>query len=160
VNSTSATGKIAAGESQNCKIENNFVINLTDPCEHCLLDALGPENFIVFEEYLTGVQPTGASNYEEYCALIQFVFGTVPIDIDTITNKIDADLTGAGITLDPATLTALVQCLLAVLNGGTDNGSVGISTFDTHDGGTADSDDLTAMEKIMKLKTQRLDQLQ
>lgn len=118
-----------------CIIENNNIINnivagagnatdgngnVTDTCEECLLDALGPTNLILLENFLAGQPPTASNNLEEFCLNLetQIASGT---SFEVITGFINNILLPAGITLDPAELASLTACIFEVVGGWTDN---------------------------------------
>jgi hypothetical protein len=90
--------------------------DVTDTCEECFLDALGPTGLQDLIDYLGTLVPPAATNLEDYCALIQSQI-TGGITPEQLAININFDLVGAGITLDDAELDALVACLFDVLGG-------------------------------------------
>jgi hypothetical protein len=156
VNSTSATGTIAAGEQQDCNIVNNFVINVTDTCPECFERFLTDDQLAALETYLTGFRLT----LETYCAL--FVQSLTPQDV--IDGPPGGGLLGdfpnttPPIVLSQEDLQALAECIFAATHGGTNNNIAGLPPVDVFSEET-DSPGLTALEKIEKLKTQWLDLL-
>jgi hypothetical protein len=146
-------------------------------CEECFLDALGPTDLTVLETYLAGLDPTGVNSLEELCIDIGALIAIGTLTPDALGEVINQILIEAGLTpLVDAELDALVACLFELF-GGTDNNARGLaasntntdtSSFNIKTSGslTASSfssptiaqgtteDDLSAMEKITKLKTQ------
>jgi hypothetical protein len=108
--------------------------NITDTCEECFLDALGPANLTKLETYLAGLPLISPYNsLEEYCTFIegQIASGLSPGGLAASINTV---LVAAGITLDTAELEDLVACLIEVLTGETDNntGSLAPSNINTN----------------------------
>jgi len=151
--------------------------NVTDTCEECFLDALGPTNLIVFETHLANYPMT----LKEFCQNVIPVFIETG-DVVNVTAGVNSFLVAAGITLTPDELADLVACLFDVFDGGTDNITRGLIPFDintnTAGGLTASNintenqapsfspptiaqatEDLSALEKTTKLKQQWLELL-
>src|SRR5215211_8411054 len=151
--------------------------NVTDTCEECFLDALGPTNLIVFETHLANYPMT----LKEFCQNVIPVFIETG-DVVNVTAGVNIFLVAAGITLTPDELADLVACLFDVFDGGTDNITRGLIPFDintnTAGGLTASNintenqapsfspptiaqatEDLSALEKTTKLKQQWLELL-
>ena len=72
--------------------------NVTDTCEECFLEALGPTNLTKLETYLAGLGPGLPHNLEEYCALIQSQIA-IGISPQGLAVNINIVLTNAGISL-------------------------------------------------------------
>jgi hypothetical protein len=102
VNSTSATGTIAAGESQTCNLENNFVINNT--AEALCKDCFTPENeggqfpppmVDDLDEYLAEEEPeiggVPVSDRQELCeAIVAAFLAGNPVTEEAIINLLEA----------------------------------------------------------------------
>ena len=167
IGSFSATGDIAAGEQETCNIVNNFVITELDPCEAC---------FNIDSTLKATIE--GALKIADTLDLT--VFGesiTIPGNVDTI-EQLCPLLKGHGFFLISELITGitgppfqdsidvLIECLIeagvivgptAGLTASNINTSGGLthsfSTPPTIAQGTTE-DDLSAIEKITKLKQQ------
>jgi hypothetical protein len=124
VNSTSATGTIAAGESQTCNLENNFVINntLQAQCEDCFRAQndgngfLPPDRVAELDAYLANpanIVPLGndpdVNSRHEMCEAILAVAGTP----DEVTETELRALLNAGMepNLPPGQFRQVLNCL-------------------------------------------------
>jgi hypothetical protein len=111
INNNNTNTNVVAGGSGNVTDGN-----VTDTCEECFLDALGPTNLILLERVLDNLPDTATNNLEELCieVAIQIASGT---SSGEITDFINSTLSLAEITLDTAELESLVACLFEVFGG-------------------------------------------
>jgi hypothetical protein len=178
IGSFSATGDIAAGGQETCNIVNNFVITEIDPCEACfnvdstlkaaIEDQLVKQTvdfgFVVGSDNL--IIPSGVDTIEQLCPLLK---GHTDVLIDSIISTIVLIQTGST-TAFQAEIDALIECLIEAgvivdttpgLTASNINTSGGLThTFSsppTIAQGT--EEDLSALEKITKLKQQWLELL-
>jgi len=170
--SFSATGNISAGGQQTCNIVNHYVINETDLCEAC---------FNVNSTLKAAIEDTP----EVATTFIVTIIGdsiTIPGNVDTI-EQLCPLLKGHGFILIgvlisnlagqqfQASVDALIECPieagvivgptagLTASNTNTAESLTSSSSSQPTIGPGTREDDLTAMEKLTKLKTQWLNRL-
>ena len=205
IGSFSATGEIAAGGQETCNIVNNFVITEIDPCEVCFNANATLAGIITAKLALPGsipiidtggpfaiTIPADVTTIAGLCDFLEVAIGagTLPQTTQGLTAVINSILAAGPLVptgASPASITALVNCLLDVdFGGGTDNITAGgLVPFDINTntaGGLAASNINTAgdptpsfsspptiaqeteasssaLEKVTKLKQQWLDLL-
>jgi hypothetical protein len=94
-----------------------------ETCEDCFIESLGAETVQTLVTFLGTLPPTAANNLEEYCALIQGqILAGLPVD--TIVQNIQNDLEDAGLFIDDSHVVDLVECLTALFENGTENGTI------------------------------------
>jgi hypothetical protein len=160
--STTATGTIGAGESKECNIENSYTIS-QKTCLDCFSSLSDTERAEFIRELNILTAPLGQtvrsltevcngleSNTDEqlkrqaYTLIKTALEKTEGVGIEE-RNEILRCLELLGLIIPPTTISS--------------QASGSIASFDVPSGGTADSSELTAVEKMTKLKQQWLDLL-